>query len=79
MRNLILKIVDSPKYPLSAFLMLAELSTEGAKTNIQNGVEVAEAIGSEMIGGFICQKRCSDNPKFLYWTPGSHINISSSF
>ena len=30
----------------------------------------------DVVSGFICQKRPSDNPAFLYWTPG--VNESKS-
>uniref|UniRef100_A0A915MFL5 Uridine 5'-monophosphate synthase n=1 Tax=Meloidogyne javanica TaxID=6303 RepID=A0A915MFL5_MELJA len=55
------EIIESPNYKLSGILLLAELSTEGSKMDANLSVELAEKLGNNLISGFICQKRCSEN------------------
>nr|CAD2190861.1 unnamed protein product [Meloidogyne enterolobii] len=71
------EIVESPNYKLSGILLLAELSTEGSKLDANSSVELAEKLGNNLISGFICQKRCSENMGFMYWTPGVSLNKST--
>ncbi|KAL7072405.1 hypothetical protein ACQ4LE_008788 [Meloidogyne hapla] len=71
------EIIESPDYKLSGILLLAELSTEGAKMDANLSVELAEKLGDNLISGFICQKRCSKNMGFMYWTPGVSLKKST--
>uniref|UniRef100_A0A7E4W8Z5 Uridine 5'-monophosphate synthase n=1 Tax=Panagrellus redivivus TaxID=6233 RepID=A0A7E4W8Z5_PANRE len=57
---------------LQGALLIAELSCEGALTDAAYAKKsVAIAVEEpQTVSGFICQKRPSDEPGFLYWTPG---------
>ncbi|KAI6189123.1 hypothetical protein M3Y98_00428600 [Aphelenchoides besseyi] len=64
---------------ISGVLLVAEMSSEGTLTSDAEYVRKTVEIGkkcSNVVSGFICQKRCADEPRFLYWTPG--VNLSQS-
>lgn len=64
--------IKDPKLQISSVLLVAEMSSEGALTDAEYArktVEMAKKC-SGVVSGFICQKRCADDPQFLYWTPG---------
>ncbi|KAI1719833.1 orotidine 5'-phosphate decarboxylase / HUMPS family domain-containing protein [Ditylenchus destructor] len=64
---------------LSSCLLIAQLSSEGALTNLEGYTEETVRMAKEnsrFVSGFICQKRCLDDPSFFYWTPG--VNLSAT-
>jgi uridine monophosphate synthetase len=58
---------------ITGVLLIAELSTEGALTDegayTTKTVQMAKQF-PDVVSGFICQKRCSDQLGLLYWSPG---------
>uniref|UniRef100_A0A914Z6I8 Uridine 5'-monophosphate synthase n=1 Tax=Panagrolaimus superbus TaxID=310955 RepID=A0A914Z6I8_9BILA len=63
---------------LKGALLIASLSSKGALTDVEyskKSLEMAKD-AKEVVSGFICQKRPSENPAFFYWTPG--VNESKS-
>ncbi|VDM44891.1 unnamed protein product [Toxocara canis] len=74
------KVVHRDGTKLGGCLLVAELSTEGALTNskeyLRDVIELAEA-NRDVVSGFICQKRCTNDPSFLYWTPGVNLDAAS--
>jgi len=68
-------IEDSSK-AFAGALLIAELSSDGALTTegeyTAKTVQMAKQC-SAVVSGFVCQKRCADEPQFLYWTPGVHF------
>ncbi|CEF62977.1 Uridine 5'-monophosphate synthase [Strongyloides ratti] len=74
------KVMDSNGSKLKGSLIIAELSTKGALTNDDNYIEKTKKMAidnSDSVSGFITQKRCLDDPSFLYWTPGVNLNATS--
>uniref|UniRef100_A0AC35TKS4 Uridine 5'-monophosphate synthase n=1 Tax=Rhabditophanes sp. KR3021 TaxID=114890 RepID=A0AC35TKS4_9BILA len=74
------KVCKNEQSSLQGALLIAELSTKGALTN--NAEYVKETLkmateNEETVSGFITQKRCLNDPKFLYWTPGVNLDVSS--
>uniref|UniRef100_A0A915D799 Uridine 5'-monophosphate synthase n=1 Tax=Ditylenchus dipsaci TaxID=166011 RepID=A0A915D799_9BILA len=70
-------VISKEGSKLMGCLLIAELSTENALTKLDGYVEETVRIATEnsrLVSGFICQKRCHDDPSFLYWTPG--VNLS---
>uniref|UniRef100_A0A914D0Z9 Uridine 5'-monophosphate synthase n=1 Tax=Acrobeloides nanus TaxID=290746 RepID=A0A914D0Z9_9BILA len=66
------EVVENQNTAMEGCLLIAELSTEGALTRdfyTKETVEFAKKYPN-FVGGFICQKRCHDDPSFFYWTPG---------
>jgi uridine monophosphate synthetase len=57
---------------LKGSLLIASLSSKGALTDSEYSKKSLEMANDakNVVSGFICQKRPSDNPEFLYWTPG---------
>uniref|UniRef100_A0A9J2Q253 Uridine 5'-monophosphate synthase n=2 Tax=Ascaris TaxID=6251 RepID=A0A9J2Q253_ASCLU len=74
------KVIQQHGTKLNGCLLVAELSTEGALTNsneyLQGVIELAKA-NRDVVSGFICQKRCTNDPSFLYWTPGVNLDAAS--
>ncbi|KAI6207290.1 hypothetical protein M3Y99_01851200 [Aphelenchoides fujianensis] len=68
--------IEDPALKISSVLLVAEMSSEGTLTAdpeyIRKTVEMAKQC-PKVVGGFICQKRCADEPHFLYWTPGVNL------
>uniref|UniRef100_A0A914IBH1 Ras-related protein Rab-43 n=1 Tax=Globodera rostochiensis TaxID=31243 RepID=A0A914IBH1_GLORO len=81
-------IVTSPSHRLAGFLLIAQLSTEGALTDgayATKCAQIGRQCGADLVAGFICQQRChrgdpeiDDKTKtqFLHWTPG--VNLSGA-
>ncbi|KAI6190668.1 Uridine 5'-monophosphate synthase [Aphelenchoides bicaudatus] len=65
---------------LSGVLLVAELSTEGALTDegayTTKTVQMAKQCPN-VVSGFICQKRCSDQLGLFFWTPGVNLQQRS--
>lgn len=65
--------INDSSRAIGGALLVAELSSEDTLTSegsyTQKTVEMAKKCPS-VVSGFICQKRCADDPAFLYWTPG---------
>ncbi|KAI6215791.1 Uridine 5'-monophosphate synthase [Aphelenchoides besseyi] len=63
---------------IGGVLLVAEMSSEGTLTDaeyVRKTVEMGKKC-STVVSGFVCQKRCADDPQFFYWTPG--VNLSQS-
>jgi orotidine 5'-phosphate decarboxylase subfamily 1 len=56
-------------------LLLAEMSSKGTltdKTYAEHAVALAKQF-SDFVIGFICQRRLLDDPRFIFLTPGIHL------
>uniref|UniRef100_A0A0K0EML5 Uridine 5'-monophosphate synthase n=1 Tax=Strongyloides stercoralis TaxID=6248 RepID=A0A0K0EML5_STRER len=74
------KVMDFEGSKLKGALIIAELSTKGALTNDNNYIDKTKKMALDNIdsvSGFITQKRCLEDPSFLYWTPGVNLDATS--
>ncbi|KAE9556754.1 hypothetical protein FO519_000160 [Halicephalobus sp. NKZ332] len=62
---------------LQGMLLIAKLSSEGALMDEEYSKKTTQMAYDfpQAVCGFICQKRCVEDPSFLCWTPG--VNESS--
>jgi len=62
---------------LQGMLLIAKLSSEGALMDEEYSKKTTQMAydAPQAVCGFICQKRCIEDPAFLCWTPG--VNESS--
>ncbi|EFO27244.1 orotate phosphoribosyltransferase [Loa loa] len=77
--NVIRKIVDQPKAKLTGCLLVVEMSSGAfinSKQYLDDALELAKS-NRDIVSGFICQKRCTNIPGFLYWTSGVHMDAMS--
>uniref|UniRef100_A0A0N4ZTC9 Uridine 5'-monophosphate synthase n=1 Tax=Parastrongyloides trichosuri TaxID=131310 RepID=A0A0N4ZTC9_PARTI len=74
------KVMNSNNSKLKGALIIAELSTEGALTNddkYRDSTKKMALENNDSVSGFITQKRCLEDPMFLYWTPGVNLDAST--
>ncbi|KAH7727823.1 orotate phosphoribosyltransferase [Aphelenchoides avenae] len=64
------KVIGQGK--LRGSLLVAEMSSKGALTKGEYTADVVAIAhqNKDVVAGFICQRRCSSDPGYLYWTPG---------
>lgn len=60
----------------AGIILVSEMSSKGNLTALPKYTAETVAMGEankDVVCGFVCQKRCSEDPGFLFMTPGVHI------
>ncbi|PAV60485.1 hypothetical protein WR25_10610 [Diploscapter pachys] len=74
------KVINDDNYCLSGILLIAQLSSKGALTQLDGYTQAAREIGEanrDIVAGFICQTKISDFDDMGHWTPGVNLDAKS--